>query len=520
MASNKVAQRPAFKVGGKPADIAAMFQTFKDKYAGDIVAFVEEFLGRNPTRAQRRMLKMVVIRDRKTKMIKYRRIARATGHSVGKSTAVTWICLHQILFEKDIRIMLLASQEEQARQTLFDQILGFADRKDTPEEELKSNFLKCMLKFTNKDIVPWDNPNKSSISVKSPSRANTQSIAGIRGDGKTLIICDEASLIDDEVYAAIGGVMGTPSTQTILTGNPLYAYGFFYQVFNEWADIWDCEHWNSEHYTTRYCIEHRLPLNERLVDDKQLEIWRRSYSESVYQARVLGQFPMDATASLVSPQCLDKSRELTLSTEGAIVWGFDLSGDGSDSSVLAIRKGQVIEDVVAVPNGQTNSMWLWRYWNDTPKSQRPDAIFYDLTGVGQGFREAIKNIPGGSDLPIRGVNLGGIDLLTEADKFVANKAEIYWRFKKLMEEEEVSFSKEIDKKIWEDIRQQALAHEFYVNDRGKTAMIKKEIIRRRLKGRSPDHLDAVCFCFSRANVHKRDVAYSKKLKERVWVARY
>lgn len=503
MAGEKKQNRPPFKVNGETADIHKMFEQFRDKYQSDIVAFVEEFLEKKPTREQKRLLKAVVKTDKKTGLPVVRRIARATGHSVGKSTAVTWIALHQILFVKDIRIMLLASQEDQARQSLFDQILGFADRKDTPEQILKSDFLKSMLKMTGAEIVPWDNPNKSSISVKSPSRSNTQSVAGIRGDGKTLIICDEASLIDDEVYAALNGVMGTPSTQIILTGNPLYATGYFYRVFHEYPN-WDTEHWSSETHTHTYCVSHRLPMCERLVDDDWLAQQKVELSESQYQSRILGQFPTDTQSSLVSPRVLDECNKFVADTEGAIIWALDLSGQGTDKTIFTLRRGNHIEDFFALPSDAQTSRWVYERFNQAKPGEKPDAIFYDLTGVGQTFKEAVTNIGGGDRLPLKGVNFGGNDYLVEPDKFYNNKSEIFWRFKTLLENKEVSFSDKIDKTNWKLFRDEALAHNFDVTEKGKTAICKKEKVRAKLKQRSPDRMDSVALAFSKPKVMKKN----------------
>jgi len=133
----------------------------------------------------------------------------------GKSTTASILALHRAIFYPDNLILLVSPSLRQSSE-LFRKVGVQLDRLKMKPKLLENNKLSCIF------------DNKSRI-VSLPSSEGT-----IRGySGANLIIEDEASRVDDELYRAIRPMLAVSNGRLILMSTPFGKRGHFYKEWSE-----------------------------------------------------------------------------------------------------------------------------------------------------------------------------------------------------------------------------------------------------------------------------------------------
>jgi len=181
------------------------------KYHLDPVRFATEVLGFEPDEWQKRVLEW-----------RGKKLILNCSRQSGKSTVAGILGVHRALYFPNSLILLVSPSQRQSSE-LF--------RKVT--EQL--NILPDKPKRTE--------DNKLSVALENGSRiislpSTEQTVRGF--SGASLIICDEASRISDDLYFALRPMLAVSGGQLILLSTPFGKRGFF---FNEW--ISDNEGWEK-----------------------------------------------------------------------------------------------------------------------------------------------------------------------------------------------------------------------------------------------------------------------------------
>jgi phage terminase large subunit-like protein len=133
----------------------------------------------------------------------------------GKSTTASILALHRAIFYPENLILLVSPSLRQSSE-LFRKV----------GEQLKK--LQCKPKLVEDNKLSCTLDNKSRI-VSLPSSEGT-----IRGySGASLIIEDEASRVDDELYRAIRPMLAVSNGRLILMSTPFGKRGHFYKEWSE-----------------------------------------------------------------------------------------------------------------------------------------------------------------------------------------------------------------------------------------------------------------------------------------------
>ena len=204
-----------------------------------------------------------------------------------------------------------------------------------------------------------------------------ESLQGLHSKNMMFLI-DEASAVDDAVFAAVQGARTTSGSKIVMTANPTRDSGYFYNAFHRSRARWVCHHIqaiDSPYVTSEYIEEVKSDWGE---------------NSPQYEVGVLGNFPTLSKNALIPAQIVREAMERVNSPSGSHVWGLDVARFGSDSCALAMR-GAV--RVYGVPTWrgkdlmETVGMTI-DYYNEA--AIKPVRIYIDVIGMGAGVYDRLK----------------------------------------------------------------------------------------------------------------------------------
>lgn len=178
---------------------------------------------------------------------------------------------------------------------------------------------------------------------------------------------------------------------------------------------------------------------------------------------------------------------------GEIFLGIDCSGAGRDATVFVVRNDREILDIRKVTSGRVGDE-IQMYETLSQKYSFAGVAIDDTGGFGRGFATIEHRMPN-----LVKVNFGSHDI----DRTYANRRTgMYMRFAKRVRE---GFY--IDRHIYRELDDQIRYTQYMIDNSGKTALIPKEMIKKQLKGASPDTLDALVVSFEcKSASYYRDIA--------------
>lgn len=298
-----------------------------------------------------------------------------------------------------------------------------------------------------------------------------------------MIIFDEASGISPAIYeAARGALSGGQMVRFVLIGNPNSNSGEFYEAFRDPA-------FNKIHISAFDIpnVKERKQLIPGLITHEWVEEMKAKYGEEsdIYRVRVLGEFPQQATDTLISIDLIEKAfgaaRELYNQNDEVI--GLDVARYGDDNSAFVHRKGNTAKVLKVVYGNSTMELagQAKLFLKEYPSAR----IFIDVVGVGAGVYDRLKEQPDVSSR-VYGVNNAGkprqeedyINIRIESWANVRN-----WLKDAILEKHEGFYQ---------------LAHPKYkINSNGKMQLESKEDMKKRGVP-SPDVGDALALTLSKA----------------------
>ncbi|MBI3977166.1 MAG: hypothetical protein HY331_03165 [Chloroflexi bacterium] len=150
-----------------------------------------------------------------------RRLLLNCARQSGKSTTTAILALHRALFYPGSLILLVSPSLRQSSE-LFRKVGDFLARLAERPDLAEDNKLSCTF------------GNGSRI-VSLPSSEDT-----IRGfSGVSLIVEDEASRVDDDLYRALRPMLAVSGGRLILMSTPFGKRGHFYQEWTEGGPAWE-----------------------------------------------------------------------------------------------------------------------------------------------------------------------------------------------------------------------------------------------------------------------------------------
>jgi hypothetical protein len=338
------------------------------------------------------------------------RLARTSGHGIGKSALVAWIIIWAMSTRVDCYGVVTANTETQLKTKTWVQLAKW----------YRLFIGKALFKLSATRLCSVDPEHEDTwrIDMVPWSERNTEAFAGLHNLGKRiLLIFDEASAIPDIIWETAEGALTDRSTQIIwcVFGNPTRNKGRFRECFpgGKFA-----HRWNSAAIDSR---------SVSFTDKDQIEEWRQDYGEDhdFFRVRVRGVFPRVDSESFIPLELAYNAvgREVSRQNE-PIVIGVDVGRFGDDPSVIYPRAGlDAISWKPEIMQGLDTQATAARA-AATCISLGAAAVFVDEGGVGGGVVDRLRVLR----IPVFGVDFGsGADGTNPDDgtKYANKRAEIW-----------------------------------------------------------------------------------------------
>ncbi|WP_052215672.1 terminase [Sphingomonas sp. ERG5] len=305
------------------------------------------------------------------------RIARASGHGIGKSALIAMLVKWGLDTGIDTRIVITANTENQLL------------TKTAPE----------LAKWSNLSLTrDWFRTHATALVSTSPghdkswradlvtwSLTNTEAFAGLHNQGKRLIlIFDEASGIPARVWEVALGALTDDATEILFLafGNPTSNSGPFRDCFGAHRHLW----------------------NTAQIDSRSVEGTNKAYLDElvatygadsdIVRVRVRGQFPSASSMQFIASALVDAARvrDFHNLVSDPIIFGLDCARFGDDHSTLAIRCGRDARSRSWQRWRQTDAMTLAGDVALAAQTHRPDAIFVDAGNIGAAVIDRLRQL--------------------------------------------------------------------------------------------------------------------------------
>jgi hypothetical protein len=403
------------------------------------------------------------------------KIARASGHGIGKSTLVAWITWWAISTFEDTRGTITANTEKQLTTKTRAEIAKWH----------RLFIAGHLFKMTATAIFSADPSREMTwrIDLVAWSETNPESFAGLHNRGKRiLLIFDEASTISDVIWETAEGALTDPETEIIwaVFGNPTQNTGRFRECFGRFA-----ARWNHEQVDAR-----DVPFN---TNRKQHEEWIKDWGEDsdFVRVRVRGVFPRAGSMEFISSEDVQaaSTREAECHLRDPLILGVDVARFGDDESVIFFRKGRDAQTWPPIRLRGLDTMSLAGRVADEFLSRHADACFVDGTGVGGGVVDRLRQM----HIPVHDIQFGakpdGFGFLTGDDgvRYANKRAEIWGAMREWLKTGSIP--------DLPDLRSQLVGPQYAFNQRNEIQLERKEDLKKRGL-ESPDLADALALTFS------------------------
>lgn len=392
-----------------------------------------------------------------------RRIAKKSGHGVGKTTALAWIICHHNVCRYPQKTACTAPTSKQLFDALYAETVTCFNK--LPQA------LRDLFEIKAESIHLRAAPTESFTAFKTASPEKPEALAGVHSEF-VLLVGDEASGIPESNFEAASGSMSGHNAITILAGNPVRTSGLFFDVFNkpemalDWARI------------SVSCVGHPNVTPDFV---RQMEN-QYGADSNAFRVRVLGEFPL-AESNTVIPYEL-AAAALTRDVRPIAVrpiWGVDVGLD-HDPAALAKRQGNALMEPTEEyrPDGDPMKVvaWVKAHWDRTLPSSRPSDINIDSIGIGVGVAYRLMEL----GLPARAVNVS--EMPSMRGQFPRLRDELWWRCREWLQKRDCSLCGD-DELVSELVRPT-----YDTTTSNKIQIEAKKATKKRTKKPSPNRADA------------------------------
>jgi len=396
----------------------------------------------------------------------HRRVTVRSGHGVSKShTAAVLTAWFLTLFDPAI-VLTTAPTQRQVREVLWGELHGMVRGTALARQ---GTLLQTEWRFHERRFALGLTTNESD-----------------RFQGfhcpNILVIIDEAAGVDREIYDAVQGVLTSENARLFLIGNPTTPRGFFYDSHRPGSGFHRL-HISSEESPNVAAGREVIPglVTREWIEGRKLE-WGES--SPMYRSRVLGEFPTSATNALVPMEAVDRARALVLTPTGVPVLGCDVARFGDDKTVVLVRHGGVIREIV-----ERQGQDLMATVGDVRVLAKRWAVLdgdirIDDTGVGGGVTDRLRELGNNVTAVVAG---GGAQ---DSEQYANVRAEMWMRMADAVVKGELSL-RDAPERIVGDL----CAPTYSFTSKGQRKLEEKSETKKRLR-HSPDHGDALALTYA------------------------
>ncbi len=452
-------------------------------YAGRPVEFAREVLDADPWEAQEAVLRALA---------EERRVTVRSCHGVGKSWLSACAVLWFLYTRAPVTVLTTAPTHRQVREVLWREIRRLYRRLPAglggvplPRGELRETALRLA-----------DDRFALGLTTDEPDR-----FQGFHAP-HLLVVVDEASGVDESIYHAIDGVLTGGEARLLLVGNPLHAAGQFYESHRrEGWRAFAISALDSPNVRGRD-LEDPLsrdapPARPGLVTARWVWERRSDWGESspLYQSRVLGQFPDQASDALIRLSWIEaamrRGEEPGPEPGGPVELGVDVARFGECETVVCVRRGPRVRAVVA---------WRGADLMETAarvaalaREHAAEVVRVDSAGLGSGAADRLRQLLGDR---VVDVNVGRPP--RDRERFVLLRDEIFFALRDRFRDGDIALPRDAR------LRDQLAALTYTINARGQQQVESKSALGARGE-ESPDRADALALAFAAGGVPRPGV---------------
>jgi hypothetical protein len=322
------------------------------------------------------------------------RMAVSSGRGIGKSALVSWAVLWMMSTRIGASVIVSANSESQLRSVTWAEITKWLSMSMNGHWwEISATRImpaKWIAELVERDLKKgtryW------SLEGKLWSAENPDSYAGIHNADGVMVIFDEASGIDDAIWAVTAGFFteNTPNRFWLAFSNPRRNTGYFYECHNSKRDFWN----------TKIVDARTVEGTDKAVYQQIIDEYGADSSQAAVE--VYGDFPSAGDDQFISSAIVDEAmrRARLKDLSAPIIVGVDPARFGSDSTVIAIRQGR---DIIGIKRFKgDDTMTVVGHVIETIEEYKPALVVIDEGGVGGGVVDRLKE----QRYKIRGVNFG------------------------------------------------------------------------------------------------------------------
>ena len=381
----------------KIADSSNPFEIAISRYARAPIAFVREVLNVSPDPWQIEALRALARG--------HTRIAIRSAHGCGKTALASWIMVWFCCTRAPFKCVCTAPSAPQLYDSLWSETTKWFNTLPLGWRQLWD---------LQADHIRLRSDAECFISARTSRRDQPEALQGVHS-AHVLLVCDEASGIEENVYEAASGSMSSVGAITVLIGNPTRATGYFWRVMTMETDRWHCMKVSG--------------IDSPRVDPKFIEEIAQRYGRdsNAFRIRCLGEWPSEDDNTLIGAELVDAAmaRDVVVDPSVAAVWGVDVARFGSDASVLIKRRGLVVPEMPRSWH-QFDTMSLAgaikAEW-DASLASKPALIVIDVIGIGAGVVDRLHE----QSLPVLGLNVAEVPSTT--GRYARLKDELWVRMK-------------------------------------------------------------------------------------------
>jgi hypothetical protein len=398
------------------------------------------------------------------------RVAVRSCHGVGKTAVAAIVVLDFLSEHPRSRVITTAPTFSQVEQLLW--------------REIRGRYHKSALPFggrlTNTKLELADDWFALGLSTNEPDR-----FQGHHSD-HLLLVVDEASGVDEEIYEAAEGFLTNTDARTLLIGNPTQLTGQFHRAFTSERALWNTigiSAFDSPNLTGEQVpdLVARALVSKSWVDDKRIKWGEQS---PAYQVRVLGEFASTADDTVCSLGNVEAAQQRSLPRGEPVEISCDVARFGSDETVIAVRYGQkawIVETYTKRDTMETTGRVI--HWAAYHHASR---VVVDEGGLGGGVVDRLRE----QRLPFEIEAFNGAQSPVHATgEYPTRRSEAWFA----LSEQLPGLDLDPDEMLLADL----VAPSYKFDSSGRRVVEPKDETKKRL-GRSPDRGDAFVMLFAPA----------------------
>ena len=303
------------------------------------------------------------------------RMARASGHGIGKSALTAWIVNFIMSTRPHCRGTVTANTSTQLETRTWAEVAKWTKRSIT------SHWFVINTGRGNMKMYHKDHKDSWFTSAQTCRKENSEAFAGQHAANSTsFYIFDEGSAVPDPIWEVAEGGLTDGEPMHFCFGNPTKNTGKFVQCFKKDRRIWNTAQIDSR--TVK--ITNKAYIDE-LID-------RYGEDSDYIRIRVKGEFPRTSAKQFIGVGLVDDAAGKVIHPVSFMdrpkILSVDIARFGDDQTVFVKRQGLAVYGIQKFRNLSTQD--CAGLIAEEIRAWQPDAVFLDMGYTGAAVYDLLK----------------------------------------------------------------------------------------------------------------------------------